>query len=158
MKHLLKMSEYVIHSPLPEQFHWNRTVGPSNSVGLFDSLYRHFLCTVSARRSKASGWSRLRFCQKFLIHIFNFPLNGLKLLFTLYELFWPEVFVPWYLYNWSISTCTWSLLRWAIFTPNAEFCLVAFCLRSYPILHEDKWNNGKPWKNHLSICAEFFLF
>ena len=72
-------------------------------------------------------------------------------------MFWHEAFVPWFLYNWSISTCTWSLLRWAIFTPNAEFCLVAFCLRSHPILHEDKWNNGKPWKNHLSMCAQIFL-
>ena len=153
MKHLLKMSDCVIHSPLSEQN--CRAIEQCRTI---DSLYRHFLCTVSARRSKASWWSRLRFCQKFFIQIFNFPLNGLKLLFTLYELFWPEAFVPWFLYNWSISTCTWSLLRWAIFTPNAEFCLVAFCLRSHPILHEDKWNNGKPWKNHLSMCAEFFLF
>lgn len=108
-----------------------------------------FLCTVSARRSKASGWSRLRFCQKFLIHIFNFPLNGLKLLFSLYE----QLAVL------ARSFCTMAFFIIGQYRLALDaFYAVAFCLSSHPILYEDKWNNGKPWKNHLTMCAEFFLY
>ena len=139
--------------PLPEHFHWNRTVGPSNCRSIdcrtIDSLYRHFLCTVSARRSKASEWSKLRFCQKFFIHTFNFPLNGLKLLFSLYE----QLAVL------ARSFCTMAFFIIGQYRLALDaFYAVAFCLSSHPILYEDKWNNGKPWKNHLTMCAEFFLY